>query len=197
MVIPVRGTSTGTVSQDQKAIMLTQDGSSSPGMMLPVSGSPDGATPRMDLPSDGSASMASSSSVIGGSTYSVPQVANPSGVLDGFKITSFSPTRAIINGPGGSRIVFDNEETILGGVPWMVLIQKSGIEFAYQDQRVLLLFDRSLSSINRVNASSVGGDAADSGANAVGAEASGSSSAPAAAPAAASAPAATPASDGT
>ncbi len=92
-------------------------------------------------------------------SYQVPTVVNAASVLDGFKITSFSPSRAIINGPGGSRIVFNNEGTVLGGIEWLVMIQKNGIEFAHQDQRVLLLFDRSLSSINRVNASSVGGDA--------------------------------------
>jgi hypothetical protein len=80
-------------------------------------------------------------------------------VLDGYKITSFSPTRAIINGPGGSRIVFDNEEIVLGGVPWFVAIQKNGIEFLHQGQRILLLFDRSLSSINRVSSSSSSGSA--------------------------------------
>jgi len=89
--------------------------------------------------------------------YSMPSVSNAASVLDGYKITSFSPTRAIINGPGGSRLVFGDEEVVLGGVPWMVMIQKNGIEFIHQDSRVLLLFDRSLSSINRVNASSDSG----------------------------------------
>jgi hypothetical protein len=119
---------------------------------------------------------------------------NVDGVLDGFRITSFSGQRAIINGPGGSRLVFNNEETVLGGVPWLVLIQKNGIEFVHQNNRVLLLFDRSLSSINRVNASSVGGDAASTGADAPGAadagggaSASASAAAPAAAPSADSA----------
>ena len=64
--------------------------------------------------------------------------------------TSFAPTRAIVNGPGGSRIMFDGEEVVLGGIPWTVDIQKNGIEFTYGDQRILLLFDKSLSSGNRV-----------------------------------------------
>ena len=80
--------------------------------------------------------------------------ASAASVLDGYKITSFSPSRAIINGPGGSRIVFNQEETVIGGVPWNINIEYDGIEFGYQGQRILLLFDRSLSSINRVTASS-------------------------------------------
>lgn len=155
LVVPVRGTSTGTVSQDQKAIMLTQGGGN-PGMMLPV-----GVTDDIGVTDQSASSAMAKRNQGGAADFSMPVVSNPASVLDGFKITSFSPTRAIINGPGGSRIVFDNEETVLGGVEWMVLIQKNGIEFAHQDQRVLLLFDRSLSSINRVNASSKGGDAAE------------------------------------
>lgn len=141
LVLPVRGEATGTVSQDQKSILLTQDINPS------TSSSPSGASE-------------SASSSGGSAGYSVPETSNPGAALDGFKITSFSPTRAIINGPGGSRLVFDNEETVMGGIPWLVLIQKNGIEFVYKAQRILLLFDRSLSSINRVSASSRGGDAA-------------------------------------
>lgn len=93
----------------------------------------------------------------------MPAVSNPASVLDGLKITSFSPTRAIVAGPGGSRIVFDNEDVVLGGVPWEVNIQRNGIEFTNQGQTVLLLFDRSLSSINRVNTQS--GSTSSSGAD--------------------------------
>ncbi|MEM7680039.1 MAG: choice-of-anchor D domain-containing protein [Pseudomonadota bacterium] len=85
-----------------------------------------------------------------------PTVSNPASVLDGLTITSFSPNRAIVAGPSGSRIVFDDEEIVLGGLPWDVNIQRNGIEFTHAGQTVLLLlFDRSLSSVNR-NASSSG-----------------------------------------
>jgi hypothetical protein len=143
LVLPVRGEATGTVSQDQKAIMLSQSG--------PVQNEQQSGPNNQPDRSAESASHA-------GST--MPAISNPGSTLDGFKITSFSPTRAIINGPGGSRLVFDNEETVMGGVPWMVMIQKNGIEFVHKADRILLLFDRSLSSINRVSASSRGGDAA-------------------------------------
>lgn len=140
LVLPVRGEATGTVSQDQKAILLSENNT--------------GFSSADLQPGQRSESQSSKDSM--------PEFSNPGAVLDGFKITSFSPTRAIINGPGGSRLVFDNEEVVLGGIPWMVMIQKSGIEFVHKANRILLLFDRSLSSINRVSASSRGGDAATS-----------------------------------
>ncbi len=151
LVLPVRGSALSTVSQDQKAIVLTQE-------EFP------GVTPIPDLSDDDDdddisenqrvASAQNAGRVTSTRSYGIPSVGNVSGVLDGYKITSFSPTRAIINGPGGSRLVFDGEEVVLGGVPMLVMIQANGIEFMHQGQRVLLLFDRSLSSINRVNASS-------------------------------------------
>ncbi|MCE7887312.1 MAG: choice-of-anchor D domain-containing protein [Alphaproteobacteria bacterium PRO2] len=144
LVLPIRGGSEQPVSQDQKAIVL--NGGSA--VQLPLDPSLD-----PNASADIAAAAKKNAAEAGLSSYSV-SVPNAASVLDGYKITSFSPTRAIINGPGGSRIVFDNEEIVLGGVPWFVAIQKNGIEFLYQGQRILLLFDRSLSSINRVSSSS-------------------------------------------
>ena len=79
---------------------------------------------------------------------------DPASVLDGFVVTSHSPTRAIISGPGGSRIVFNREEVVLGGLLWSVNIRPSGVQFSTGDEKVLLLFDRSLSSVNRVSGQS-------------------------------------------
>ncbi|MCB9982541.1 MAG: choice-of-anchor D domain-containing protein [Rhodospirillales bacterium] len=162
LVLPVRGSAMSTVSQDQKAIVLTEDDVA--GL---IAGPPElsqgaenaGVQESQEAAAERNAARAGSKAV-----YGLPKVTNVAGVLDGYKITSFSPTRAIINGPGGSRLVFDNEEVVLGGVPWLVVIQANGIEFMHQGKRVLLLFDRSLSSINRVNASSSeSGDSASSG----------------------------------
>ena len=161
LVLPVRGEATGTVSQDQKAIVLSKN---STAVSAPArsSAAEDAGVPE----SRESAARDNAARVSSGSSYGLPSVANVSGVLDGYRITSFSPTRAIINGPGGSRLVFNDEEVVLGGVPWLVIIQKNGIEFMHEGQRVLLLFDRSLSSINRVNASSEsGGGAVSAGAS--------------------------------
>ncbi|MEZ5814882.1 MAG: choice-of-anchor D domain-containing protein [Alphaproteobacteria bacterium] len=150
LVLPVRGTAVSTVSQDQKAIVLTQE--EFPGVTpIPEPVDDDEGRSGDDVSAAQKDAAAKNTARI---TSAKPSFANVAGVLDGYKITSFSSSRAIINGPGGSRLVFDNEEVVLGGVPWLVLIQANGIEFMHQGQRVLLLFDRSLSSINRVNASS-------------------------------------------
>ena len=76
------------------------------------------------------------------------------GLLDAFSITSLAPTRAIVTGPGGSRVVFDGEETIIGGVLWTVAVKNSAVEFGNGNQKVLMLFDKSLSSINRTGGES-------------------------------------------
>lgn len=165
LVLPVRGSAISTVSQDQKAIVLTENSQAisltedADDVPAPTRDAQDAGVPS----SRGQAAQQNRDRVASASSFGLPTVGNINGVLDGYKITSFSPTRAIINGPGGSRLVFDNEDIVLGGVQWTVLIQKNGIEFMHQGQRVLLLFDRSLSSINRVNASS-NNDNADSGA---------------------------------
>ncbi len=158
LVLPVRGQSLSAVSQDQRAIVLS-------GGNAIISSSQGAAEALLSSGYDGNSSIESQQqeaeqrNVQAVSSNAYRGVSNPAGVLDGYKITSFSPTRAIINGPGGSRLVFDNEEIVLGGVPWFVLIQKSGIEFLHHGQRVLLLFDRSLSSINRVSSASGAGTA--------------------------------------
>lgn len=145
LVIPVRGTADTVVSQDQKAILLSQRQDEGQVILDGSSREEEPQKPKKERESS-SVEFVSSS------------VQNPASVLDGLKITSFAPTRAIVNGPGGSRILFDNEEVLLGGIPWNVDIQKNGIEFNYQGQRVLLLFDRSLSSTNRITGQASGGD---------------------------------------
>ncbi len=141
LIIPVRGDADDVVSQDQKAIVLTT------------------AKPTRIIGRD---DVAVSSERTNGSHPSVGQSARPEpvamanavGALDGLKITSFAATRAIVNGPGGSRLIYHNEQIMLGGVVWDINIQKNGIEFANGADRILLLFDRSLSSLNRIAAQS-------------------------------------------
>lgn len=145
LVLPVRGTSNGVVSQDQKAIVL--------------SGQPTEVIGRDDVMTNDSAPRSSSSSASrssGGAT----NMANASSALDGLRITSFAPTRAIVNGPGGSRLVYHGEQIMLGGILWDVKIQPNGIEFANGADNVLLLFDRSLSSVSRTGGSNSSDSAA-------------------------------------
>ncbi|HPD82901.1 MAG: choice-of-anchor D domain-containing protein [Alphaproteobacteria bacterium] len=74
--------------------------------------------------------------------------ADPSGALEGYKVTSLAKNRAIISGPGGSRVVSDNQETVIGGVLWRISIRPNAVEFFGSNQRILLLFDHSLSFSN-------------------------------------------------
>ncbi len=123
LVLPVRGDADNIVSKDAKPVRLASGG-------------------------------VVSASLGGGSTEGLvfvrDETIDPVSVLDGFVVTSHSPRRAIIAGPGGSRIVFNGEEVVLGGILWNVNIRPSGVEFRTGDEKVLLLFDRSLSSVNRV-----------------------------------------------
>ena len=170
LVLPVRGEASSVVSQDQGTIMM----SSLPPPPMTIGGT-DIASPDDEFtsgvddfdPAAENERAASDNRNRAAPRGFMPAVSNPASVLDGLKITSFSPTRAIVAGPGGSRIVFNNEDVVLGGVPWEVNIQRNGIEFTNQGQTVLLLFDRSLSSAARVStpaaSSSSGGASALSG----------------------------------
>ena len=118
LVLPVRGEATGVVSQDNKAVRM-------------VSTEPVSADPSVPAPPP---------------VFQRKSEIDPASVLDGFIVTSHAPTRAIISGPSGSRIVFNRQEVVIGGFVWNVNIRSSGVEFRSGDQKVLLLFDKSLSS---------------------------------------------------
>lgn len=141
LVLPVRGSSNTIISQDTKAIRIatmTDTASLEPGDT--VSGLPRSSQSNerdMIVVRDDSVDAAS--------------------VLDGFVVTSHSAKRSIISGPGGSRIVYDGEEVVIGGFLWNVIIRNSGVEFRSGKDKVLLLFDRSLSSVNRVTGQSGSG----------------------------------------
>jgi hypothetical protein len=144
LVLPVRGTSSAAVSKDQKAIVLTKP--------MTVSQVEDAISDPVTANQEASEDRARELNQAPPPTQRISYVQpnqDVSSVLDGYKITSFAGDRAIISGPGGSRIVFDQEEAVIGGVPWIVVIKDSGIEFLHQGQRILLLFDKSLSVINR------------------------------------------------
>ncbi len=132
LVLPVRGEATDTINKDSQAIVLSDDLLSN---VRPLTVS--------DLSEDDSGESAPPRR----SSRSGPR--DVRGVLDGYTITSHGGNRAIVSGPGGSRVIFNNEETVIGGVLWGVEIRPSAVKFTNGDQQVLLLFDRSLSSINQ------------------------------------------------
>lgn len=119
LVLPVRGSSNAIISQDSKAVRLISD--------------------TATLGAGG---------VEGDIVVARDNDVDPASVLDGFVVTSHSPSRSIISGPGGSRIVYNNEDVVIGGFLWKVAIRGSGVEFRTGETKVLLLFDRSLSSVN-------------------------------------------------
>lgn len=129
LVLPVKGSAATIISQDTKAIRIAE-GSSTATL------------------ASGDSSVASDVVVVRDDNI------DPASVLDGFVVTSHAPTRAIISGPGGSRIVFNGEDVVIGGFVWKVNIRASGVEFRSKDEKVLLLFDRSLSSVNRTSSQS-------------------------------------------
>lgn len=141
LVIPVRGSSTGIVSKDNKAVRLSGD------VIASVTGETGGETG------------------LSNETIQRDEDVDAASVLDGFVVTSHSPKRAIITGPGGSRIVFNGEDVVVGGVLWKVTIRPSGVEFTSGTDRVLLLFDRALSmpssssSVNKSSSQSKGSTA--------------------------------------
>lgn len=144
LVLPVRGSSNTIISQDTKAIRIatmTDTASLEPGDTL------------SGLPRRGNDSSDEGREMVLIRDDSI----DPASVLDGFVITSHSAKRGIISGPGGSRIVYDGEEVVIGGFLWNVNVRNSGVEFRSGDDKVLLLFDRSLSSVNRVTGQSGSG----------------------------------------
>ncbi len=182
LVIPLRGSAARAVNKDKKAILLTPvagpeailknirpltlDDIEDDGEEVIESGS--AATVKKETSDKKTGSKKSSSSktketpkAASDETVSVagtfPQQVDVRGILDGYVITSYSPKRAIVSGPGGSRVVFDGEQTVIGGVLWEISMRPSAVEFRSGDQKVLLLFDKSLSSVNVLNAESGSG----------------------------------------
>jgi len=149
LVLPIRGQSEGVVSQDQKAIVLSNN--------------VDEKKPEITHVVGTEGVMDSSREVSSRARSGRSQPTNIASALDGFKITSFAKTRAIVNGPGGSRLIYNREQIMLGGIQWDVDIQGNGIEFSNGKDRILLLFDRSLSSINRGTGQSSGSSNSSSG----------------------------------
>ncbi len=142
LVLPIRGNSIEVVSQDQKAIILSE------ATVTHVIGR-DGVTADTEI-------VKTPQKIISQPKKSDTSNNNVNALsaLDGLKITSFSSKHAIVNGPSGSRLISNKEQVMLGGVVWDVNIQRNGIEFANGANVVLLLFDRSLSSLNRISGKS-------------------------------------------
>lgn len=122
LVLPVRGSASKAVNRDSQAMVFGDDLDDILGAITPIS----------------------SSEV---TSSSVARSRDVSGALEGYKITSLAKNRAIVSGPGGSRVVFNKQETVIGGVLWQVGVRDNAVEFLAGNRKVLLLFDRSLTSL--------------------------------------------------
>lgn len=114
-------------------------------LVIPVRGTATGAVNRDTQPI-----------VIREGVEAEPKQAEKTQALEGFVVTSHSGKKAIINGPGGSRVVTHGQLITLGGLQWSVFITNTGVEFESGKDKVRLLFDRSLSSVNRTGSGSTG-----------------------------------------
>lgn len=187
LVLPLRGTATKAINKDKKPIVYGDDLGADAIIrdIQPLSMSDVGLDDALDDGGDAGAPSAKSS---GGTNKKVSSSKGPSsdtsvegysgdvsvagvrpvpqvdvrGALDGYNITSFAKSRAIVTGPGGSRVVFDGEQAVIGGVLWKIAVKSNAIEFRNGKQKVLLLFDKSLSSLNFVDAESSSGSSASS-----------------------------------
>lgn len=168
LVMPIRGSATRAINKDAKAITIgsnygadaiiskIQPLSMDDILDDEMSDGEDGEGAATGKKSTGRKTSAKASSMAV-EDYN-PQV-DVRGVLDGYVITSYSAKRAIVSGPGGSRVVFDGEQTVIGGILWEITMRPSAIEFKNGNQKVLLLFDKSLSSFNVLDAQSSSGNA--------------------------------------
>lgn len=129
LVLPVRGSAAATVNKDSQSVVV---GNSDVYNSIP----PLSVSDLQD------------------SEVSVTTAAENENALEGYKVTSLGTNRAIIAGPGGSRVVFNGQETVIGGVLWRVGIRQNAVDFANGKKRILLLFDRSLSSVGQTSNSS-------------------------------------------
>lgn len=144
-VIPVLGTATEAVTYSNRTL-VSGDGSS-----IRTSASDDGTdTSEIDNEIEGLSNVQLPDSVRSFMFDDLPTRGQaPS--LENFVITSHSPTKAIISGPGGTRVVRDGTPMILNGTRWQVNVVAEGVEFLYGKQKVLLIFDNSLSPLTRTS----------------------------------------------
>jgi len=126
MVLPIRGTSTASVNMDTKPLMETvvEDG------QVTATTAPANTGSSVSLPAPAQ-------------NFVAPEASGPP-TLDGYTISSLSTRNAIINGPGGSRMVRNGQTVRLGGYVWIVSVTQDGVGLTSGRSRVLLVFDRSL-----------------------------------------------------
>lgn len=119
LVIPVRGTSSAVSSIDQRPMVV-------------VSG-------------DGAAAPSTNGGAVGNTTASVATSASMdrAKLLENYKITSLAQDKAVLAGPGGSRIIRNGGSIRLAGELWQATIKTDGVMLKSGGTSVMLVFDRS------------------------------------------------------
>ena len=159
LVLPLRGNAAKAVNKNDKAIIIGDyDLENELARNIRPLSVDDISTDFEGI--DGDTAPSEPQSIEGGVSVagtSLVRQANVRGALEGYRITSYSQSRAIVTGPGGSRVVVNNDRAVIGGVLWEVQMRPSAVEFSSNGQKVLLLFDTSLSSINQDSSQSGSG----------------------------------------
>lgn len=137
LVLPIRGTADaaatrGSISMRPSAA-LPPDGADA--------GKTDGEKPAPRTKEEKEDSLSASNSGI-------------TPVLDGYVVTSHSPTKAVINGPVGSLVVRDGEDAVISGVRWTVTIVSTGVILSSDSDEILLVFDKALRAMTPASSSS-------------------------------------------
>ena len=145
LVLPIKGTASRAVNQDSKSIVFNDNSAAEIlSAIEPISASAVGADDEAQREKKEKKAAAKA----------VRSQLSTTGSLEGYRITSLASNRAIVSGPGGSRVVFNGQETVIGGTLWRVVVQSSAVQFANGKQKILLLFDRSLAPIGSTTSSS-------------------------------------------
>lgn len=167
LVLPLRGSATKAVNKDSETIFLggvedTSYFSDVPRLSAQELGLGNESTEGNVLSDVTSSDQTATSGTSSATTKKSNPIIDVRGVLDGYRITSLASNRAIVAGPGGSRVVFDGEEAVIGGVLWDVRVRSSAVQFSVDKQKVLILFDKSLSSVNTNGSQSDGNSSGNS-----------------------------------
>jgi hypothetical protein len=116
-------------------------------LLLPVRGKADAAISRESL-------AVRQAGAEGEDGLGHAEVVSVTPVLDGYVVTTLSPTKAIINGPVGRIVVRDGEDTVISGVKWTVTIVPTGVILTSAADEILLVFDKSLKPLKVSTAAS-------------------------------------------
>jgi hypothetical protein len=89
------------------------------------------------------------------STPQIDQTSIASRPFNGYSVTSHSPTKAVINGSAGSRVVRDGEDVVISGIKWTATIVTNGVVMSNDTDEFLLVFDNSLQPYTRAQTGAI------------------------------------------